>query len=212
MGLNEKSRDMEANYANSVDPWGNRKRGLYQKIFKKAVQEAISYLGDSSVIHWYDVGCGGGNIFDTILENIPEGRECILSGCDISESALKFIRENYSTKILSLRDLEHYNFEEEPDLFGDANIISFVDVMYYFGEVRDYRKTLDEIWKAIRPGTIVVVSDSLIPYQRRSYFMKNEDCTILDEYTDYTAPVSENKKNDGTVWNRYLKVKIYRKD
>lgn len=204
--LIEKSKDMDQRYE-SPDPWGNRERKLYQQIFSLAVKKVIR--DRPSVTTWYDVGCGGGNVLDTVKENAPE---LVLMGCDMSQKSIEYLRESgYPSQMFDLVDLEEYVHGKSPALgLSYADVISIVDVMYYFGEKRPYKATLDEIWRAVKVGAYVVVADSLIPYQRRSYFNCKPGCILKHDYTDYTVPVCEENTN-GRKWHRYLKVKIYQK-
>ena len=206
---------MEKRYENGIDTWGNRERKLYQKIFKTTVLRVLERLkGELNSVAWFDVGCGGGNIWDTVIENTPEGFPVYLRGCDLSKVAVDDLCKRYTTATCYQIDLETY-MQGNPSNFyhylRDSNVVSIVDVAYYFGDKRPWKETMDEIWKSIAPGTIVVVADSLIPYQRRSYFGTKSDCETLASYTDWSEPVSEEVRADGTKWHRYFKVKIYRK-
>lgn len=209
----EKSNVMEDHYKESTDPWGNRERQLYQKVLKYGSSQLYKYYSETSphpTVRCYDIGCGGGNILDTLLENKPDNLEIILSGCDISESAIEFLNKHFSgyARDFKVIDCEEYSSNNPDPNLNDADIITIVDVMYYWGNKRDYRKSLDEIWSTLKPGAIVLVADSIIPYQRRSYFKSKSDCKVLEEYTEYCMPMG--KLND-TNKNRYLKVKIYQK-
>lgn len=218
--LIEKSADMEKRYEGGIDTWGNRERKLYQKILKKGVQYCFDEChNDESIICWFDIGAGGGNVWDTIEENIPSGVKLFLKGCDISPVAIEHLqtRGNFRDDVdheAILVDLEEYDHSEVSilrDRLNHANIVSLIDVAYYFGEKRPWKNTMDEIWESLSAGTVVIVADSLIPYQRRSYFSTKDDCICLHDYTDYTVPVSDEVREDGRKWHRYLKVKIYMK-
>lgn len=217
----EKSKDMSKRYEGGIDTWGNRERQLYQKIFKRAVELAFNHHDNTSTdlkVTWYDVGAGGGNIWDTILENTGD-HAVKLRGCDISDVAVNDLNDRYSSlgALATRIDLEEYDhtdlttkeFQDFYNTIHSADVVSIVDVAYYFGEKRPWKDTMKEIWDSIKPNTIVVVADSLIPYQRRSYFNTLDDCELLDDYTDYTEKVSEEHRDNGKVWHRYLKVKIY---
>lgn len=217
----EKSADMEKRYEGGIDTWGNRERQLYQKIFKSAVDKIKGYLNPNPtnevIYNWVDVGCGGANILDTIVENEDQFYGWKLYGCDLSQVALKDVRERYPDGKFMPVDLEEYPdkdnkcHDEFRDYLRGADVVSIVDVAYYFGEKRPWKDTMKAIWDDIRPGAIVVVADSLIPYQRRSYFRTMEDSALLSLYTDYTEKVSTETRGDGREWHRYLKVLIYRK-
>lgn len=211
----EKSSDMEKRYEGGIDTWGNRERRLYQKIFKAAV-ESVRDLLPAGHILWYDVGCGGGNIWDTVLENSTLTHQFIVAGCDLSSRAVEDLRDRYVGKYpegtIQRVDLEEYDATFHIlEGIQDATVVSIVDVAYYFGEKRPWKDTMDQLWRSITPGTYVIVADSLIPYQRRSYFGTKEDCELIKDYTDYTVPVSTETRDDGSQWHRYFKVKIYRK-
>lgn len=223
----EKSDVMEKHYSESTDPWGNRERQLYQQVLKYGSQRLFEYykteemnqfphdnpddhLGPKDHVYCYDVGAGGGNILDTLIENCPEDLSIHLSGCDISESAVRFLNSHFQEydKDFHVIDCEEYLSTNPNYYLSHADIITIVDVMYYWGNKRDYRKSLDEIWDTLKPGAIVLVADSIIPYQRRSYYKSKSNCRVLEEYTDYTIPMGQ--LND-TNKSRYLKVKIYQK-
>lgn len=214
MSLIEKSKDMEKRYAEGGnDSWGNRERQLYQKILKKAVELCYEKVEDLKEITVYDVGAGGGNVTDVFVENLPEGKSLKVRGCDISEKAIEFLGTlGYKDSQFDLLDLEEYDHDKnKSETIANSDIVSFVDVMYYFGEKRGYKDTLDQIWKTIKPGAIILVADSLVTYQRRSYLKTKEDCETLYEFTDYTVPVSEEVTSAGKHWRRFLKIKIYKK-
>lgn len=209
----EKSNVMEDHYSKSVDPWGNRESQTYQKVLKEACIRTFKFLKDKNPkdnYAYYDIGSGGGNVLDTVLENKPQDINLELYGCDISESAYKYLKENYHFSGFDVIDLEDYNSNDSNQFLHNLNkadLITIVDVMYYFDAKRGYKVTLDELWNTFKKGAIIVVADSLIPFQRRSYFKTKSDCTTLDEFTDYTQPVSTFNGNK----NRYLKIKIYQK-
>lgn len=210
----EKSNVMEKHYAESTDPWGNRERQLYQKVLKAGSCKLFEYYKKdhpaSNIIKYYDIGVGGGNVLDTVIENCPSNIDLRVGGCDISESAINYLNENYKNNSkFEVIDCEDYNHDESfSEELSKADLITIVDVMYYWGSKRDYRTTLDEIWKTIKPGAIILVADSIIPYQRRSYYKNKPDSQLLEEYTDYTVPMGQ--LND-TNKQRYLKIKIYKK-
>ena len=205
----EKSNVMEDHYSQSDDPWGNRKRQLYQTILKEASQRAFKYLDSSEIIRHYDIGVGGGNILDTIKDNAPSGITLYQGGCDISQSAINYINDHYITYCSEVIDCEEYDPAiNKSSGMATADLVTIVDVMYYFGEKRDYRTTLDKLWETFKSGAVIVVADTIIPYQRRSYFKSKPDCEVLEEFTEYSAPAGQ---INGTNKNRYLKVKIYRK-
>lgn len=205
----EKSDSMNEHYNKSTDPWHNRERKLYQVVLKKAMIDSINFTNKSKIMY-YDMGAGGGNVIDTAIENTPDNIKLQVGGCDISQFAIDYLKKQYDDPSgFDCMDLEDYLYKDNPvPHFSKADLISFIDVMYYFDTKRYYKITLDEIWKAIKPGAVVLVADSIIPYQRRSYFKTKEDSELLEEFTEYASPVGRlNNSNK----NRYLKVKIYRK-
>lgn len=217
----EKSAQMENRYASlGEDPWGNRERQLYQKIFKKATELAYQHLpefkdvdADGKVrINLYDIGAGGGNVIDVWRENLPDNMSLNICGCDISETAISFLEKRYVDSKFDLVDLEEYDNTKSSLLnMAAADIVSIVDVMYYFDVKRDYKETLDHIWSTLRPGAIVVVADNLVRHFRRDYFKKKEDCMVLEEFTDFTEKICEETSESGRKWNRYLKIRIFKK-
>lgn len=217
----EKSAAMENRYASlGEDPWGNRERQLYQKIFKKATELAYEYIpgydeadADGKVrVNLYDIGAGGGNVIDVWMENCPENFALNIYGCDISETAIAFLEKRYADSRFDLIDLEEYDCKSEPLAnMASADIVSIVDVMYYFDVKRDYKETLDHIWDTLKSGAIVVVADNLVRHFRRDYFKKKEDCKVLEEFTDFTEKICEETSESGRKWNRYLKIRIYQK-
>lgn len=220
----EKASDMSARYSNgNEDPWGNRKSKLYQRVFKKATELAYGTVelpeADSDGKHrvnLYDVGCGGGNIIDTWVENKPEYINLNITGCDLSNDAISYLLKRYPEGRFDCVDLEEYDSRYPLHNLANADIVSIVDVMYYFDAKRHYSLTVDEIWNTIKPGTIVVVADNLVRSFRRDYLGKKKDCITLASYTEDSEPVStEQSLNERTgkvrTWHRYLKVRIFMK-
>lgn len=213
----EKASDMAQRYSNgNEDPWGNRASQLYQRIFKKATELSYSHLGKSGEIRLYDIGCGGGNIIDTWVENKPEGSTIKVTGCDISPDAINYLLARYPDGEFDCVDLEEYNCNDPLENLAKADVVSIVDVMYYFDAKRHYGITVDQIWDTIKPGAIVVVADNLVRSFRRDYLGKKDNCETLDSYTEDSEPVSTEQSISETTgkvrtWHRYLKVRIYRK-
>lgn len=219
----EKSKDMQERYQKyGEDPWGNRERQLYQKIFKKATELTYQHLlptiktpenNDGTLsINLYDIGAGGGNIVDVWKENSPENVVLNIYGCDISQDAINFLNIRYPNSSFDKIDLEDYSHTVPLYNLKNADIVSIVDVMYYLGEKRDYKETLDEIWETIKPGAIVVVADNLVRAFRRDYLQKKHNCKVLESYTDYNEKICEEVSASGKHWFRYLKVRIYQKE
>lgn len=210
----EKSKDMQARYAMGEDPWGNRERKLYQKIFKKATELAYKYLDKSDTINLYDIGCGGGNILDVWVENLPDYCNLNISGCDISQDAINFLNIRYPNSVFDKVDLEEYSSKVPLYNLAHADIISIVDVMYYFSR-RPYQVTLDELLDTIHSGAIIVVADNQVRSFQRDYYGKKDNVEVLESYTDYTEPVcvEESVCSNGSIrkWHRHLHVRIYRK-
>jgi 2-polyprenyl-3-methyl-5-hydroxy-6-metoxy-1,4-benzoquinol methylase len=204
----EKSNVMENHYKESADPWGNTERQIYQRIMKQTVINALKYI-DKPEVNYYDIGAGGGNIIDTVLKN-KEDKVINVSGCDISESAINWLSNKYHDGKFEVINCDKYLDSNRSKLMNSADLITIIDVMYYFGGngERYYKLTLDELWKTFKSGAIIVVADSIIPYQRRTYFKIKDDCETLMEYTEYCEPVGINRD---TGHKKFLKVKIYRK-
>lgn len=198
----EKSNVMEDHYQKSDDPWGNREFGIYRNKLDKAIKDSYDLVGKKH-IKVYDVGVGGGSVLDAFLKNQGD-YEVELSGGDISPAAINYINKNYEGSYRVI-DYEEYDSSEPDEDMQEADIISFIDVMYYFDTKRYYKRTLDQLWESFSSGTIVLVADTLIPYQRRSYYGTFEDSELLEDFTDYNDPLDNNGKK------RNLKVKIYRK-
>lgn len=201
----EHSDVCEEHYIETTDPWGNREFGRYTETLKKAVLDAYDLVGKKDV-KLYDIGCGGGNVLDVWIDNKPYDANLSLSGCDISETAIKWINEHYEGNFEVL-DVENYDHTCPNKFLSEADIISLVDVMYLWGAKKHYSKTMDELWDTVKSGAIFLVADTLIPYQRRSYLKNKEDSEVLEEFTESSVPVGSSGK-----FNRYLKVKIYKKD
>lgn len=219
----ERSAHMEEFYKNNDDPWGNTERRSYQISFKGAVEKALGFFKDnnptSKELLWYDLGAGGGNIIDTVLLSNNTDLEIKLGACDISKDALSRVNKYFDIKYSDVVDLERYNNpigkEETITDFArnlnEADIISLVDVSYLFGDVRDYKETLDEIWETLKPGAILVSADTLIRNFRRTYFSKKEDSILLESYINYDKVFRVEERSNGTKFVRNLKVLIYQK-
>lgn len=215
MSVIQRANQMEELYASNPDPWKNRERGLYNILMKEVVDKVLSHLPDVNPVKWCDIGCGGGNVFDGLLLNANEhGVPLELSGVDMSQSALDWLRsqEKYGNNFQQM-DLEEYEYvEETPPVWSSADVVSWIEVLYYFGDKRPWRDSFNEFWRGVKPGTIVIVADSLVPYAYRDY-LKNEvgDAELIETYTDYSEAVSVEKRSDGKTWTRWFKVRIYRK-
>jgi hypothetical protein len=213
MTVIQRASDMEDLYANNPDPWNNGGRGLYNILMKELVDRMQKYL-EHNVTVWCDIGAGGANVLRGIeLHQKQYDKELQYSGVDLSAAAVKQLNESgeFGTDFVQM-DLEEYVYDpENPPVWNDAAIISWIEVLYYFGDKRPWKESFEEFWKGVRPGSIVIVADSLIPYQYRDYLKKHEEAELLEEYTDYSHEVSIEKRADGKTWTRWLKVRIYRK-
>jgi SAM-dependent methyltransferase len=206
---------MEDLYADNLDPWQNGKRGLYNVLMRQLVSKIALHLTTRRV-EWHDIGAGGGNVLRGIELNRSEIVPGIIfdyAGVDLSPTAVSAILDSREFGFkFEQADLEEYIYDPtNPPLWSSADIISWIEVLYYFGDKRPWKQSFEEFWKGVKPGAIVIVADSLIPYQYRDYLKKHEGAELLDEYTDYTQAVHIETRADGRNWTRWLKVRVYRK-
>lgn len=210
----QKSKEMEDIYSVD-DPWSNKARGLYNVLGKRMLDEVIKYLKYPEFT-WCDIGCGGGNLFDGITYCAKSTELCNwkFTGVDSSQNAIDFLKKDprYIDVVIQKMDMQDFKSTDDmTPIWSNADIISFVEVTYYYDRV-DHRTAMTEFWKSLKPGQIVIVADSLIPYQYRDFLRTMSDSEMLSSYTDYSMPVSTNNINkSGKQWTRWLKVRIYRK-
>ena len=202
----DKTADCIDLYKDNDDPWGNRETQRYAKAFHKAALDSIEAVGKDTVTV-FDVGCGGANIVDGFINACPDNVTLKIGGCDISQDSIDWINERYDGDFV-VYNMEDFDSKNPLPELVNADIVSIVEVAYYWDVKKRYTEVFDEVWDAIKPGTIVLVADSLIPYQRRSYLKKKDNCQVLEEFTDYTEPVTVTANNS----RKFLKVKIYRKN
>lgn len=217
MAIIQKSKDMEDMYAGNPDPWNNGAVRLYDTLMEKAVELVHKHLPDGDYI-WCDIGCGGGNVASGIKFNTDKSdRNVSFYGVDVSENAVKFLQQDDSSPFhtVEVADLEEFVHEDgmKDQLWQQAHVVSWVEVLYYLGEKRPWKRSFDEFWKSLDSGTIVIVADGLIPYQYRDYAKNNlEDAELLESYTDTSRKICTEVRDNGTEWTRWLKVRIYRKN
>lgn len=209
----EKSSAMEDKYSQSPDPWKNGERGIYYPMMEKLVSLLLDKV-DINYFLWCDIGCGGGNVGRAIHKAFHDREKNFrMYGIDISPTAIKYLQEdpNSPYDMLRCEDVESLTDEEAQALLSPMNVLSMIEVMYYLGENKPWKKTIDTIWNAIDPGTLFVVADGLISYQYREYLKSKDDAEVILEYTDMDTPVCKEVTDKGREWNRYLKVRVYRK-
>lgn len=211
MSVIQRASEMEDLYANDIDPWGNARRGLYNILMKELVEKVESHT-DKESLEWCEIGAGGANVMRGIKHNatLPIN----FTGVDLSETAIKALIEDtdFGNEFYQM-DLETYIHDpEDPPVWNTADVISWIEVLYYFGDKRPWKISFDEFWKGVKPGAIVIVADSLIPYQYRDYLKKASDAILLESYTDQSIAVSKEKRDNGSEWTRWLKVRVYRKN
>lgn len=211
----EKSSAMEDKYAGSPDPWKNGERGIYYPMMERLISEMLTGdLEDMNLFLWCDIGCGGGNVGKAIYRALKQRyKDFSMCGVDISETAIKYLSEDPESpyNVLHCIDIEKMTDEEARDFFKSIDVISMVEVMYYLGEKKPWKSTIDTIWNSLKPGTLVVIADGLISYQYREYLKTKEDAELIVSYTDMETPVCREVSDNGREWNRYLKVRIYKK-
>jgi len=211
----EKSNVMDDKYKLSDDPWGNGARDLYTIPMSRVVslvKNHISYQDSKNNITWLDIGCGGGFVGRAIRKALVENNMNIcMEGYDISDTAINRLYDNPSHNpydILSVVDMEEVT---DGSCYKHATIVSLVEVLYYLGTKRPWKKSVDMLWDSLPIGAIVVVADGLIPYQYRDYLKTKADASLLHSYTDPDTVVSEETTSAGKKWKRNLKVRIYQK-
>ena len=211
----EKSSSMEDKYSKSPDPWKNGERGIYYPMMEKLISELFvdDLVGFTNFL-WCDIGCGGGNVGKAIHKACKDRNKSFnMYGIDISHSAIEYLQQDPENPydVLRCLDIETLDDEEAISIFNKMDVISMIEMMYYLGEKKPWKKTIDTIWNALHPGTIVVIADGLISYQYRDYLKNKEDAELIVYYTDMETPVCREISDNGREWNRYLKVRIYKK-
>lgn len=208
-----KSKVMDEFYQSDIDFFGNRQHNRYKLTMINTVRKIIDLTSHYSFpMKWHDIGCGSGNLVEAV-SNIAQENNTVfrMSGCDISETAAKFCRENLNLgENFNQCDLEKYEPTTFP-LWRNANVISMIDVMYYLGEVRPWKTTFDKLWDSLIPGQLFVLGDCLVRHQYRDYPKLRGDIKIIDSYTEDSVPIDSEKRENGRTFNRYLKIRILQK-
>lgn len=207
----QKSKDMELMYQKSSDPWGNGERKLYESLLGGTVDKLMNHLSINSPIVWCDLGCGGGNVtrgFKKFLDAYTENVE--FRGVDISETAVSRLQEEGLYSNVLVCDLETIT-DTSDVLWKDADVISLIEVIYYLGNMRPWKLSMDIVWSHVKKGAYVIVADGLIPYQYRDYLASKSDAELVESFTETSCPVCKEVRDNGTSWSRYLKVRIYKK-
>ncbi len=134
------------------------------------------------------------------------------SGVDISPTAIKKLKSLVPRGIFSQLDIEQFdsNTAEELPLWSYADVVSMIEFLYYLGDTRPWKESFMEVWNLMTVGTVLVIADSLIPYQYRDFPKTLTDAKLIDEFTDTSIPVAV-EHDEGRTWTRWLKVRIYEK-
>lgn len=199
-------------YKVSDDPWDNKSTGLYKRILIPYVKFLEDRFPETMRI--FDIGCGGGNILDAFYDISEEPLK--FSGCDCSEEAIESISKNYKDSRFFVTDIEtHFSDkdtnEEWVKSMREADVVTFIDVVYYLGAKRWYRRTLEEIWDSLKPGQIFFYGDNLKRHNYRAFTKSLPGAKVLYEYTNYDEIVSSFTDSNGRTFNRYFKGLILEK-
>jgi ubiquinone/menaquinone biosynthesis C-methylase UbiE len=118
---------------------------VYDLVFGRASQSAIINLADIKTNHSVlDVGGGTGRVAVKMLPLV----KCTI----IADSALKMLWEAQKKGINAI----NANAEQLPFENGAFDRIIMVDALHH---VADQRQTLDELWRSLKPGGMLVIEE-----------------------------------------------------
>lgn len=208
-----KSDGMIAACDRDLDLWGNGERRLYHYLTPSLVDFLLKNTTIfSHPVNWCDVGCGAGWFLEGLVASCEaRGVTIIPMGVDIVPRCIERCSSVWPHGRFSVCDLNLYKGGElMPDApWTVADVVDFVEV---FQMLKDYRKTVHEIWPEIKPGAVVVVADGIgYPYLR-DYLKRMPGCTFLGGWVDHTMPVTPRDPNNPSSKNTHLKYRVYRKD
>jgi len=194
-------------FERDLDFWSNGKRKLFHHVTPSLIafleREAPSVVEDS--VRWCDLGCGGGYFLDGLIESASRrGIIVYPSGVDISPVAIAACKNNWPDFRFEVCDLDTYQSGGDVP-WRRADVVSMVEVFYY---LLDYRRTFNQVFEDLSPGTVIVVSDANIRYHRRVYPKSLPQCAFLGSWTDNTVPVVD--ATDGHS-RKFIKYAVYRK-
>jgi SAM-dependent methyltransferase len=92
-----------------------------------------------------DAGCGTGRLCE-LLEGLGD-----ISGCDISETAVRFCHER-GMRDIHLADLNEADIGKER-----FDVITSIDVLYHQG-IKDDSRVMEKFYEALKPGGLLVLN------------------------------------------------------
>lgn len=135
---------------------------FYKKFYNKEqelnendddIAETVASLITGKKLKMLDVGCGSGKMSQLVHLCINQDRVIMTYGVDMSDS-VKIANKFIEAKRADIEKQIPY-----PDKFFDA-VISLGTIEHLF----DYHKTLDEIYRVLKPGGEVVITTSNLSY------------------------------------------------
>jgi SAM-dependent methyltransferase len=210
--------DMLEAYRRDLDFWGNGERGLYKIVTKSLADflvKNVSAVRDNTMVFWCDIGCGAGYFLEGMSESLRnadpvKGPILIPSGVDISPEALARCRRIFNLD----NEFVEANLDQHPIVGGsilpwvNADVVSFIDTLQYF---KNYRRTFNEIYAGLRPGTVIVVADGMGRSNLRNYPNSLDTCALIGGWVDYSTPVTPRDVTKPGSKNRHLAYRVYRK-
>ena len=140
---------------NSYNKWMYRVR---RAIFKKYVKRLKLIWNSMEAL---DIGSGTGFYIDRWKELGVKN----ISGCDITETAVKNLAENYKNNNFYLQDISE---ELKPEIAGRKyDIISAFDVLFHVVDDKKYEKTISNIYNLLQDDGYFILSDNFVHAEDR---------------------------------------------
>ena len=170
---------------------------VYDLVFGRTSQSAIIKLANIKPHHTVlDVGGGTGRV---AVQMIPIA-QCTI----IADSALKMIQEAQKKGINAINaSAEQLPFEE-----GAFDRIIMVDALHH---VADQRQTLDELWRSLKPGGMLIIEEPDIHHWMvkiialgeklllmRSHFLRPQQIMAMCSFIDVKS--LDMRSDKGIAW------------
>jgi ubiquinone/menaquinone biosynthesis C-methylase UbiE len=160
---------------------GRERLRIIARVMQPTTRALLQRCGIRPAMRCLDVGCGGGDLaFDLARMVSPLGK---VVATDIDQAKLEIARDEAARQRLSNVEFRLADIiTEDPE-----NDFALVHARFLLTHLPDPTRALTCIWKALRPGGIVVIED----IDFRGHFC-HPDCPAFWRYVDlYTRTVAK---------------------